>query len=87
MRIETYKETDDDWYPCYKIGKKEVVRVALLSLYDSVKKFRVCVWGDDDFGMEQDFINEEIARECFLTVIGWEKVNQDTLLSYGFTNA
>jgi hypothetical protein len=48
--------TPDEWHPCYPQNK---VEVSTMPLTDG--KFRVCVWGTDDFGMERDY---ETAKEA-----------------------
>lgn len=62
MKISCFKRTDDDWYGNYKIADdkrhegKGYVEVSLLSLGPDAKYgYRVCVWGNDDCGMERDF--------------------------------
>lgn len=62
-----------------------LVEVSLLSLpipgggAMSDTDTRVCVWGNDDFGMEKDFDNREDATATFLFVISQEVVNQKWL--------
>jgi hypothetical protein len=43
--------------------------------------------GDDDFGLEKDFILEVEAWTTFLEVIGQEFVDHDYLISLGFKGA
>lgn len=49
----------DDWHPCFPSG---LVAVGFFPLKGG--GWRVCVWGADDSGMEQDFEDEEVARRC-----------------------
>jgi len=44
-----FRPTNDDWYPNYE---GNLVRLRVLSLSDGM--WRVCVWGNDDTGMEID---------------------------------
>ena len=90
-RVEVYKETNEDWYPCYEIeGISEMlVRVSFLSLGHDSTEWRVCVWGADDFGMEKDFKKDEReqAWTCFQNVILLQYVNVRNLVDMGFVRA
>lgn len=97
-RVEVFKETDDDWYPSYRLAgfspvsdeKRMLVLVAFcgnISPPNERKFHRVSVWGADDCGMEYDC---ERAGECwtmFVRVIKMEKVNRDELKKMGFVSA
>jgi hypothetical protein len=60
-------KTREDWYPSYLPRSRDnsnpiehrAVRVSLVRLVSSKgkgsPKWRVCVWGADDFGLEKDF--------------------------------
>lgn len=89
--VEVYKQTQDDWYPSYQIESgTKLVKVSFFELEDSdeyPEKYRVCAWGDDDIGMEKDFILEGTAWNTFLVVIGMEYVNVEDLKKLGFTSA
>ncbi|MCA9495832.1 MAG: hypothetical protein KC589_02730 [Nanoarchaeota archaeon] len=58
-RIDVFKKTSDDWYPNYP---NDMVKVSFLKLpnilQNSDDEWRVCVWGNDDFGLERDFQSE-----------------------------
>ena len=75
MIIEVYKRTNDWWYPSYKLPQTDLVQVSFMKL-DSPgpDTWRVCAWGDDDYGFEKDFTNEKEALDCFMDVIGLECV-------------
>ena len=93
-----FKQTEDEWYPNYD---GDTVRVSLIlrrkksneyKLYGQTL-FRVCVWGDDDFGMEKDFksgddqADIEQAKELYATLIEQKFINQGYLKKLGFINA
>lgn len=60
LRQEKWLLTNEDWYPTCEGGR---VRASLLELFDG--KFRVCVWGDDDHGLERDYETREEAERVF----------------------
>ena len=60
LRQEKRLLTNENWYPTREDG---TVKASLLSLSDG--KFRVCVWGEDDFGLERDYESLLEAREAF----------------------
>lgn len=65
---ETYLETLENWCGSYEIGSKKYLRIRLGITGPNPPrsgKWRVSVWGNDDFGMTKDFDNEENARACF----------------------
>jgi hypothetical protein len=59
LKITCFVPVQEDWYSNYRIEGDArhkdtlLVQVSALSLSDG--KFRVCVWGNDDFGLERDF--------------------------------
>lgn len=94
MRINVYKETDDDWYGNYRVeGDDRVSNLVCVSFTQTGPNppingdWRVCVWGNDDFGMERDFEDEATALNIFYQVVGWPKVNQILLRDMGFISA
>ena len=85
MKINVYKPTQDNWYGNYKIIDGEnLVLVSFLQLDPENTKWRVCIWGNDNMGMERDFISESVALNIFYQVIGWDNVNKDKLLELQF---
>ena len=78
--ISVYKPTDDDWSNYYS----DLVQVRLCKTTDDM--WRVCVWGDDDIGMEIDYQHnqESYALTMFMQVVGLERVNMETLSKMGF---
>ena len=89
LKIEVFKQTSDDWYPNYIVGdgRLQLVRVNILELYEE-KSWRVCVWGNDDCGMEKDFINDELTSwRAFAEVISLDDVTKDALTKMGFVQA
>jgi hypothetical protein len=86
--VEVFKQTQDDWFPCYKlIHKTNLVIVRFSALNPEYNKWRVSVWGEDDCGMEFDEQYENIAFNKFLQVIGMEYVNKKALIELGFVTA
>lgn len=43
--------------------------------------------GEDDYGLEKDFINRREAYECFTHIISMEYVNIQDLKNLGFIEA
>ena len=92
-RVDVFKKTNDDWYPAFDMGGEKLVEVSFIQLTpwlpEEEREWRVCVWGNDDCGMERDFApNEEnLAWTTFLNVIGEEYVDMKFLLSLGFVSA
>ena len=87
-KITIYKKTNEDWYPSIIMDGGQYIEVSFIPL--SNKKFRVCAWGDDDFGMEKDFESKDrfAAYSLFKEI---EKIEQPLTKSYfknkGFINA
>lgn len=96
-RIDVFKPTDDDWYPSYQlydlwdeVKNQTLVRVSFLgniSPPGRMPVFRVCAWGNDDFGMELDLTEEALAFNIFLQIIGKNVVNRQDLKEFGFISA
>ena len=82
-----FKETTDDWCPNYNTGHRELVRVSHLQLIDGT--WRVCVWGEDDCGMEIDLPETDFAKskEIFDTIVAWDDVTMGKLKRLGFVSA
>ncbi len=93
MRTSFFKETEDDWYGNYKIADdarhvdKKYVEVKLLSLGPSHTEFRVCVWGNDDCGMERDFKTLSEAITHFNSLAHLARINKQDLLDLGYDYA
>jgi hypothetical protein len=86
MKINVFKKTKDNWCGNYKIiDNREVfdlVEVSFMQLLSG--EWRVCVWGNDDFGVERDFKDQTAAFVVFQAIIQEEYVNKNTLLTCGF---
>jgi hypothetical protein len=83
MKRETKRiATSENWYPTNKDG---TVRVSLMQLYTA--QWRVCVWGDDDFGLERDFDarDEAMARDLFDRI--QDSTTQQMMRDLGMVNA
>lgn len=53
-------KTNEDWYPTYKNG---TIRVFCCALSNGL--FRVAVWGNDDFGLEADVKEANLAQTLY----------------------
>lgn len=79
-RIVKHIATRENWYPTNANGK---VRVFLLRL--STGQWRVCVWGDDDFGLERDFKDRGEAKGLFRKIKDY--TTQAQMRAWGMVNA
>jgi hypothetical protein len=78
--IEVYKETGDDWYPAYELGKTKLVKVAFCRLlHDEKDEWMVSAWGADDFGMDRIFTSKIEAWDCFMEILSMDNVTQSAL--------
>lgn len=100
--IRAFKLTDDDWSPCHYLGDYykghkpltvKLVEVSFLQFISTPSNpdpgYRVCVWGNDDLGMERDYASNEfeLANQMFHEVIALERVNKQDLTARGFVYA
>lgn len=78
-----FKPVTEPWYGNYKIQDDKrfedvlLVTVRLVGLNDG--KFRVCVWGNDDLGMEKDFEDDLQATQVFSAIVLEESLTRKTL--------
>lgn len=93
-RVVSIKFTNDDWYSNEKIFHKgelrRIVTVSLLKLNASRSgpwDWRVCVWGNDDFGLEKDFTDHRQAVNTYIEIVIMNCVNQRPLRDMGFVNS
>ena len=91
IRISVFKPTNDDWYPSYQIEGywkgipgQLLVEVSFLELLDG--QWRVCIWGADDCGYEQDFTDQGAAYEMFEHVVFQEHVDKEWLIAIHFVH-
>lgn len=87
--------TLDDWYPNHTLkdhpsGLVDGVQVSFIELMPYGKyprKWRVCVWGNDDCGMERDYTDSERtdALAKYNLISSWETVDKYALQMHGFT--
>lgn len=94
MRLDVFKQVSEDWYGPFRIARDKryegawFVRVSLMELpFAEPVTYRVCVWGNDDFGMEFDTPSLDIARELYTALVLTEDLRQDTLTELGFVRA
>jgi hypothetical protein len=92
--VEVYKRTHDNWCPSFKLtnGAEELVMICFIKLAPdpdepTLQTWRVCAWGDDDFGLERDFLSESAAWTCFQEIIGMPTVSIESLRELGLTSA
>lgn len=87
--------TQDDWYP-NRIRNTVEISVYEYTIPDKHNNLtiRVCVWGDDDFGLEKDMFfpnsneKEKALKEILREVDDFPNpLNQDWLRDRGFYNA
>jgi len=83
------KLTREDW-PSYDLengGLRDCTLLKVSFMQLSTGDFRTCVWGADDFGMEFDVENREIAWDKFQKIIVMDYVSQASLKKLGFVLA
>lgn len=99
-RMRVFKRTYDDWYGNHRMAvdydkdgnqvDTRLVEVSFLKLNpfkETPTLWRVCVWGNDDLGMERDYLDKAEALDMFHEVINWDFVNVGQLKSNGFVYA
>ena len=92
INLSVFKQTKDDWYPSFKIAGdvrySDLVSVSYIELFPS-GEWRVCVWGQDDMGVELDFPPHKRieAWDVFISIIEKEYVEISFLESLGFYSA
>jgi len=97
MKTSVFKRTSDNWYPSYTLSQRnkgvehqklvEVIFTQTGPNLNGARKWRVCVWGADDCGMERDFANENEARSYFHEVVCLNDVTMAALKERGFVPA
>lgn len=64
--IIKYIKTDEDFFPTADNGRVEVSLTTVDNMDSPTNKmFRICVWGEDDFGMEYETDDLKIAVDLF----------------------
>lgn len=64
FRMSAYVQVNEDWYGNFRVSQDTrydsdlLIRVSLLELMHP-HGWRVCVWGNDDFGMERDYAPDQ----------------------------
>ena len=97
-RINVYKHTNDSWYPSYQLcsdnenQQNMLVEVSFMKLADDQitdddKQWRVCVWGEDDCGMEKDYIPYNDAWDEFITILQMDALDMENLRELDFYSA
>lgn len=91
-RLTIFKEVPEDWYSNYKIKddgryQGKYVSISLLQLNVKETPWRVCIWGNDDFGMEKDFKDLNQAQQQFEWCIYIQPLTKQYLQMCGFSFA
>lgn len=74
-----FLKTHQDWHPTLQDG---TFRLSLLKLRNG---WRVCAWGNDDFGFERDFPNFSEAFDLWNSLGDW--TTQEWFRANGFQRA
>lgn len=77
------KITTDNWYPNYE---NNMVKLSYIGKLRN-GKFRVCVWGADDFGLDYDTNTKAKARKMFRKLQNKKILTQQNLYDLGFINS
>jgi hypothetical protein len=89
MKGFEYRPTKDDWCPNFD---NNLVRVTLHTCMVNNGKMwhRVCVWGDDDCGMEKDFHGKETKKDAvklYKYLLSLPHIEKKILKGLGFVPA
>jgi len=77
--------TNEDWVPTRDDGTVRAAFMQLPYATRSGRNWRVCLWGEDDFGLERDFESRAEAIEMFRRL--HNLVTQKELQAMGFKRA
>jgi len=83
------KPTRDNWCPNFP-NNQVTVTIFCNAIHEGNIWHRVCVWGDDDLGMERDFFGEEQeqdALDLYGRVMNLDYVDFRHLKKMGFKSA
>ena len=85
--ITVFKEVNEDWYGNYSIANDQrylgkYVSIRISKLFGG--QFRVCIWGNDDLGMDRDFEEESDAIATFQKIMLVEDLTKQYLKDNGF---
>ncbi len=93
-KLTTFKSTTDNWYLNFLNDRVEVSLFLnerdIGSDGSSYIWHRVCVWGEDDMGMEKDFFGKETgeqAESLYNQIINLPEVNRDDMKALGLVDA
>jgi hypothetical protein len=76
------KSTEDDWYGNFENNTVKLTYHPQLA--DG--KYRVSIWGNDDFGIDKDFDSPAEAEEVFCKLKIKKVINKNDLYALGFEN-
>jgi hypothetical protein len=84
------KPTRDNWCSNFPNNQVEVTIYCNMASGTNGCWHRVCVWGNEDCGMEKDFFGEEQEKDAlsvYAKVMNLDYVDFRHLKEMGFTNA
>lgn len=90
FRREMFRPTKENWCGNFAIAgdarwpRPNLVCVQFLKM--STGQWRVCVWGNDDIGMEKDFPSDKfmLAQLTYMELAVAEAISQQHLIEMGF---
>jgi hypothetical protein len=85
-RRETKVKTTDNWCPNFP---NDEVEVTLMKLKEDKPTYRICVWGEDDLGMEIDVQTNDPSKliKMYDKLIAQPFITMTHLKSLGFVSA
>ena len=80
--------TKENWYPNLPGDKLRVSFMELMRNFKQAKPqlWRVCVWGNDDFGMERDYPDRTDAKKAFQEIVDFT-TKEELRILFGFWGA
>lgn len=94
-RIDKMVQVTDDWYPCFD-GNQVKLSLFINNVNHLNMHFvRICVWGNDDYGLEMDY-EDTNYENLILKYNEWKEtifdkadngINKEWFLNRGFYNA
>jgi len=82
LRKQKGCKTPDDWYGTFPNGTVDVSLIRMKGKGD--KQWRVCVWGDDDYGLVQDGLTINEGYNLFHSIT--DGVTKEWLKERGFVD-
>jgi hypothetical protein len=90
--LNVFVPVQEDWYPSFKIDYQGEILLVHVTLHEScllqsVNPFiRVSIWGEDDCGMDKDYLPTEMDKAIadWLMVIQKKNMTREWLKEQGF---